>query len=60
MGLFEAHGDKSKRVGEVKREINARHGCCAVRSAATLPLAGVYGDPANGHDICDVRGKVCF
>ena len=25
-----------------------------------LPLAAIYGDPANGYDICDVRGKMCF
>ena len=30
------------------------------RSAATLPLVGVYRDPANEYDICDVRGKMCF
>jgi DNA polymerase V len=31
-----------------------------LRSAATLPLIGVYGDPSNEYDICDVRGKMCF
>jgi DNA polymerase V len=60
MGLFEGPGGRAERVGEVKREINARHGRFALRSSATLPLEGVYRDPANGYDICDVRGKVCF
>jgi DNA polymerase V len=34
MGLFEGPGARAERVGEVKREINARHGRFAVRSAA--------------------------
>ena len=55
MSLFEGPGGRAERVSEVKREINARHGRFAVRSAATLPLAGVYADPANGYDICDVK-----
>jgi DNA polymerase V len=60
MGLFEGPGTRAEAAGEVKRQINARHGRFAVRSAATLPLAGVYGDSSNSYDICDVRGKVCF
>jgi hypothetical protein len=40
--------------------INVKQGRFALRSAATLPLAEVYRDQANGYDICDVRGKVCF
>ena len=47
-------------LAEVKRAINAKVGRFAVRSAATLPLVEVYRDDANGYDICDVRGKVCF
>ena len=42
------------------REINAKVGRFLLRSAATLALAEVYGDLANGHDLCDVRVKVCF
>ncbi len=60
MGLFDGAGDRAEKVAEVKREINARHGRFMLRSAATLPLAEVYRDSANGYDICDVRGKVCF
>lgn len=32
----------------------------ALRSAATLHLAGVYRDPSNEWDICDVRQKMYF
>jgi len=45
---------------EAKRLVNERCGRFKVRSAATLYLPTVYRDPANGFDICDVRGKVCF
>jgi hypothetical protein len=43
----------------VKRAINAAR---AVRrpERATLPLVEVYRDAANGFDVCDIRGKVCF
>ena len=29
-------------------------------SLRTLPLAAIYRDTANGYDICDIRGKMCF
>jgi nucleotidyltransferase/DNA polymerase involved in DNA repair len=60
LGLFEPPGDRAEAVARVKREVNARHGRFVLRSAATLPLAPVYRDAANGYDICDVRGKICF
>jgi DNA polymerase V len=44
----------------VKQAINQKHGRFALRSAATLPLAPIYVDGANGYDICDVHGKMCF
>jgi len=60
LGLFEGPADRATAVARLKREINARHGRFALRSAATLPLASVYKDMANAYDICDVRGKICF
>jgi nucleotidyltransferase/DNA polymerase involved in DNA repair len=60
LGLFEPPGARAAAVAQVKQAVNARHGRFALRSAATLPLVGVYRDPANGYDICDVRGKICF
>jgi nucleotidyltransferase/DNA polymerase involved in DNA repair len=59
-GLFEPPAEPADSVARLKREVNARHGRFALRSAATLPLVGVYRDPANEYDICDVRGKFCF
>ena len=47
-------------VARLKRAVNDRHGRFTLRSAATLPLVAIYGDPANAYDICDVRGKMCF
>jgi hypothetical protein len=44
----------------LKQAVNDRHGRFALRSAATLPLGPVYNDRANGYDICDVHGKMCF
>jgi nucleotidyltransferase/DNA polymerase involved in DNA repair len=60
IGLFDPPGRLSDAVAQLKREINARHGRFALRSAATLPLVGIYRDAANEYDICDVRGKLCF
>jgi DNA polymerase V len=59
-GLFDAPDDKARAVAKVKREVNARHGRFTLRSGATLPLYDVYRDGAQGYDICDVRGKICF
>jgi DNA polymerase V len=60
LGLFDPDGSRAEAVARLKREVNRRHGRFAVRSAATLPLVGVYADPSNEYDICDVRGKMCF
>jgi nucleotidyltransferase/DNA polymerase involved in DNA repair len=60
LGLFEPPAARAEAVARLKREVNARHGRFALRSAATLPLVGVYRDPANEYDICDVRGKIYF
>ena len=60
LGLFEPPGERAEAVARLKRAVNARHGRFHLRSAATLPLASIYRDPANGYDICDVRGKICF
>lgn len=60
MGLFESVSDRTEALATLKREFNARHGRFAIRSGATLPLHTIYEDSANGYDICDVRGKICF
>ena len=60
LGLFEPPGERAEAVARLKRAVNDRHGRFTLRSAATLPLAAIYGDPANAYDICDVRGKMCF
>lgn len=62
LGLFDqpATARRGEVLARLKREVNARHGRFVLRSAATLPLAAVYRDTANGYDICDVRGKICF
>ncbi len=62
LGLFDRPEatDRAEGVARLKREVNLRHGRFVLRSAATLPLAPIYQDPANGYDICDVRGKSCF
>ena len=44
----------------VKREINKRFGRFKLRSGATLFANQFYQDPANMHDVCDIRGKFCF
>ena len=61
-GLFDDPGaaERAEAVARLKEAVNDRHGRFALRSAATLPLVEVYGDRANGFDICDVRGKMCF
>ena len=60
LGLFEPPSARAEALAQVKRAVNARHGRFVLRSAATLPLSSIYRDPANGYDICDVRGKICF
>jgi DNA polymerase V len=62
LGLFDRPeaAARADAVARLKREINLKQGRFALRSAATLPLASIYQDTANGYDICDVRGKSCF
>jgi nucleotidyltransferase/DNA polymerase involved in DNA repair len=60
LGLFDPPGTRAEAVARMKEAINDRHGRFALRSAATLPLAAIYGDRSNGFDICDVRGKIFF
>lgn len=60
LGLFEPPGSQAETIARLKYAINERHGRFVLRSGATLPLAAVYKDTANGYDICDVRGKMCF
>ncbi len=62
LGLFDPpeRRRQAEAIARLKREVNARQGRFVLRSAATLPLAGIYRDAANEYDICDVRGKVCF
>lgn len=58
--LFFPPSPKLQAVAEVKQKVNQRIGRFALRSGATLPLKEIYTDRANGYDICDVRGKICF
>ncbi|HEY7309118.1 MAG TPA: nucleotidyltransferase [Gemmataceae bacterium] len=60
LGLFDPPVERACAVAKLKREINAEVRRFALRSGATLPLADVYRDEAQGYDICDVRGKICF
>jgi DNA polymerase V len=59
-GLFDPPDERAEAVARAKREVNAACGRFAVRSGATLPLKEVCRDAAQGFDICDVRGKMCF
>jgi hypothetical protein len=60
LGLFDAPDGQARAVADVKREVNEALGRFTLRSGATLPLYDVYRDSAQGYDICDVRGKICF
>lgn len=60
LGLFDPPDDRAATLARLKHEVNMRIGRFALRSAATLPLVGIYRDPSNEYDICDVRGKICF
>ena len=60
LSLFDEPDPRREALAAAKEQINRRYGRFKVRSGATLYLPAVYRDPANGFDICDVRGKVCF
>jgi nucleotidyltransferase/DNA polymerase involved in DNA repair len=52
--------ERAEAVAQLKEQVNNRHGRFSLRSAATLHLPAIYHDTANGYDICDIRGKICF
>ena len=52
--------ERVETVAKVKREINERYGRWKLRSGATLFANDWYDDPANEHEVCDIRGKFCF
>ncbi len=58
--LFSVGDEREEVVDRLKHHVNESIGRFALRSGATLPLADVYGDPANAYDICDIYGKSCF
>ena len=58
--LFSTTDAREEVIDRLKHNVNEALGRFALRSAATLPLADVYGDPANAYDICDIYGKSCF
>lgn len=58
--LFDVPDEQALAVAKIKRQVNDEVGRFALRSGATLPLADVYHDEAQGYDICDIRGKLCF
>ncbi len=55
--LFEGPRGRAEALARLKREVNAEHGRFALRSAATLPLPGIYRDPSNEWDICECGGR---
>ncbi|HTQ40771.1 MAG TPA: nucleotidyltransferase [Pirellulales bacterium] len=59
-GLFDQPTEQQQRLADAKRLINQRVGRFTLRSAATLPLTQLYGDPANNYEVCDIAGKTCF
>jgi DNA polymerase V len=58
--LFSIGNEREDIIDRLKHRVNESVGRFALRSGATLPLADVYGDPANAYDICDIYGKSCF
>ena len=58
--LFDPPNRKLDEVAKVKREINERYGRWKLRSGSTLFANVWYDDPANEHEVCDIRGKFCF
>ncbi|MDB5307425.1 MAG: dinB 1 [Gemmataceae bacterium] len=58
--LFDPADPKRDAVARAKRTINDLLGRWKLRSGATLFANDWYDDPANEHEVCDVRGKFCF
>ena len=60
LSLLPPGDPRDELIDRLKHQVNESVGRFALRSGATLPLADVYGDPANAYDICDIYGKSCF
>lgn len=58
--LFDDADARPEKLAKLKREVNAKFGRFKLRSGATLYANDFYHDPANHHDVCDIRGKFCF
>ena len=58
--LFDPPDAKLEAIARVKREINELHGRWKLRSGSTPFANAWYDDPANEHEVCDIRGKFCF
>ena len=58
--LFDPPDAKLETLTRVKREINEQLGRWILRSGSTLWANDWYEDPANEHEVCDIRGKFCF
>lgn len=58
--LFDPPDGQQDAVARLKRAVNERFGRFTLRSGATLYANAFYRDPANLHDVCDIRGKMCF
>jgi DNA polymerase V len=58
--LFDPPDRAAEAVARLKRAVNDRYGRWKLRSGATLFANDWYADPANEHEVCDVRGKFCF
>jgi DNA polymerase V len=58
--LFDPPDPTLDSVAKVKREINESYGRWKLRSGSTLWANDWYNDPANEHEVCDIRGKFCF
>jgi DNA polymerase V len=58
--LFDKIDTRAEIIATVKKLINERFGRFKLRSGATLYSNAFYDDPANEHDVCDIRGKFCF
>ena len=58
--LFDRPDPTQEALALVKKAINDTFGRFTIRSGATLYANNFYRDPANLHDVCDIRGKFCF
>ena len=58
--LLRSDRQRADSLSQLKHDVNDRFGRWKIRSGATLFANDFYSDPANEHDICDVRGKFCF